>query len=72
MPRFPHCQPEVVGLLVGLLKAEPSQRLTAVEALSHPYFEDIRQVLPELAAANPEAFNCTRVSVRCRGRSGGI
>ena len=31
-----------LNLLKGLLKMEPSDRLTAIEALKHPYFDNIR------------------------------
>lgn len=39
---FGKLSPKGLGLLKGLLKMAPSERLTAVDALKHPYFDGIR------------------------------
>ena len=31
-----------LSFLKGVLKMSPSERLTAIDALKHPYFDDIR------------------------------
>lgn len=37
-----------LSLMIGLLKMEPSERLTGDQALAHPYFDGIRE--PETEA----------------------
>ena len=36
------CDPEEIDLITRLLKFEPSARLSAAEALKHPYFDGVR------------------------------
>jgi len=38
----PHASPEAIDLMVKLLKYDASERITAREAMRHPYFKDIR------------------------------
>lgn len=43
---IPHVNPECVELITKLLAYNPDDRLSARQALRHPYFKDIRdQVL---------------------------
>ncbi len=37
-------QKKTLSLLKGLLKMDPQERLTAEEALRHPYFEGLNNV----------------------------
>eukprot|EP01038_Epipyxis_sp_PR26KG_P013035 gene13035-17470_t len=39
----PHASPEAIDLMVKLLKYDASERMTAREAMRHPYFKDIRE-----------------------------
>jgi len=41
--RFPHAQAEALDLLDKLLRFNPGQRLTAHQALCHPYFDDLNK-----------------------------
>jgi renal tumor antigen len=40
---IPHAAPEAVDLIVKLLKYDAAERITAREAMRHPYFKDIRE-----------------------------
>lgn len=40
---IPHAPPESVDLIVKLLKYDATERITAREAMRHPYFKDIRE-----------------------------
>ena len=41
---------KALSLMNGLLKMDPSDRLTALEALAHPYFDALRETDQELKA----------------------
>lgn len=38
--RVENCRSLLIDLLHGLLKYEPSERLTAQQALNHPFFQN--------------------------------
>ena len=40
---IPHCAPECVDLITRLLAYDPDDRLSARQALRHPYFREIRE-----------------------------
>ena len=40
---IPHCAPECVDLITKLLAYDPDNRLSARQAMRHPYFRDIRE-----------------------------
>lgn len=40
----PHCAPDCVSLIERLLVYDPDERLSARQALKHPYFKDLRYV----------------------------
>lgn len=40
---IPHAPPESIDLIVKLLKYDASERITAREAMRHPYFKDVRE-----------------------------
>jgi serine/threonine protein kinase len=40
---IPHASPDTIDLIVKLLKYDASERITAREAMRHPYFKDIRE-----------------------------
>ena len=40
---IPHCAPECVDLITKLLAYDPDDRLSARQALRHPYFREIRE-----------------------------
>lgn len=39
----PHAAPEAIDLMVKLLKYDAAERITAREAMRHPYFKDVRE-----------------------------
>lgn len=39
----PHASPEAIDLMVKLLKYDAAERITAREAMRHPYFKDVRE-----------------------------
>lgn len=40
---IPHATPECVDLIEQLLKYNPEERITAEEALRHPYFRELNE-----------------------------
>jgi renal tumor antigen len=40
---LPHASPDAVDLIVKMLKYDASERMTAREAMRHPYFKDVRE-----------------------------
>ena len=40
---IPHATPDCVDLIVKLLKYDASERITAKEAMRHPYFRDVKE-----------------------------
>ncbi|KAJ1416191.1 kinase-like domain-containing protein, partial [Ochromonadaceae sp. CCMP2298] len=40
---LPHASPDAVDLIVKMLRYDASERMTAREALRHPYFKDVRE-----------------------------
>jgi mitogen-activated protein kinase 1/3 len=45
--RFPYCSSSVLNLMQGMLRFDPKSRITIEEALSHRYFDDIRDLTRE-------------------------
>ncbi|CEG65744.1 Putative CMGC/GSK protein kinase [Rhizopus microsporus] len=60
--------PEAIDLLSHILQYDPRKRLTASEAMVHPFFDELRN--PETKMANgrdlPELFNFTREELSVR------
>ncbi|OQS03258.1 serine/threonine protein kinase, partial [Thraustotheca clavata] len=52
---FPHANPEALSLLDKLLQFDPSERITAEEALQHPYFDSCRDAQLESIRFVPAA-----------------
>ena len=46
----PHATPDCIDLMVKLLKYDASERITAREAMRHPYFKDVREAEAKQAA----------------------
>ena len=46
----PHASADSIDLMVKLLKYDASERITAREAMRHPYFKDVREAEAKLAA----------------------
>lgn len=40
---IPTAAPEHISLLTSLVRYEPEKRLTAIEALAHPFFDEVRR-----------------------------
>lgn len=66
---FKRGPPDAIELITPLLEYSPGQRLSAIEALVHPYFDELRDpetVLPDSRNPNnavrqlPALFNFTR------------
>lgn len=59
----PRTPPEAIDLISKLLEYTPSARLTAIEAMCHPFFDDLRVPDTKMAATGkdlPQLFNFTR------------
>ncbi|CAO3609621.1 unnamed protein product [Cunninghamella echinulata] len=58
---------EVLDLLDKLLEYIPSQRITAIEAMAHPYFDELRQQSQGINASSfPPLFNFTSEELSIR------
>lgn len=44
---FPNASPEALDLLEKMLKFDPNERLSASEALRHPYFKEYHDYVDE-------------------------
>ena len=42
------CSSDEIDLIMGLLRFDPNLRISAEEALKHPYFNEVRQMHPPL------------------------
>merc|ERR1712196_586012 len=48
---IPHCSAECIDVIVKLLAYDPDDRLSARQAVKHPYFKDLREQEKRAAAA---------------------
>jgi glycogen synthase kinase 3 beta len=65
----PRTPPEATDLVSRLLQYTPSARLTAVEAMCHPFFDEIKQhgsKLPDGKDIRPEIFELTKEEMKVR------
>jgi mitogen-activated protein kinase 1/3 len=53
---FPHSEPEALDLLKKMLTMNPHKRITAKEALRHPYFRDLPQLNFDDTKVSPISF----------------
>jgi serine/threonine protein kinase len=79
---IPHCSPACIDLIEKLLHYDPEERLSARQALKHPYFKDLRCVpsLPRRLRGWPVALHACahsrvappgwRLQARCTRASG--
>lgn len=42
---LPHCTQEAIELIYQMCTYDPDERITAKQAIRHPYFKDLRSVL---------------------------
>jgi len=54
--RFPHATPLMLDLLTRCLAFDPRERISAREAMAHPWFEGVRRVKEEGAPQPPVVF----------------
>jgi serine/threonine protein kinase len=43
----PNASPQAIDLLTKLLKFDPDERITAEQALTHPFFEEYQEYIEE-------------------------
>ncbi len=53
--RFPQFSDELLSLVYGCLALDPSQRMSAEEALAHPFFADVPETLEAIATSGKPA-----------------
>jgi len=53
----PNASPLAIDLLTKLLKFDPDERITAEEALVHPFFEEYQEYVEEDYPDIPEKFD---------------
>lgn len=61
--------PDAIDLVTKLLQYTPTARLSAVEAMCHPFFDEIKQAsckLPDGRSLKPELFDLTDEELRSR------
>lgn len=66
----PHASADAIDLIVKLLKYDASERITAREAMRHPYFKDVREAEAKQAAEAKIASNAVGGSVPGGGGTG--
>ena len=59
------CSPECLDFLKGLLMRDPAQRMTATEALEHPWFR--RHFGEPIKRSTQYTFFCSKVQSLCCG-----
>ncbi|KAK4705419.1 hypothetical protein P7C70_g780, partial [Phenoliferia sp. Uapishka_3] len=64
----PRTPPDAIDLISKLLEYTPSARLTAIEAMTHPFFDDLRVPDAKMATGKdlPPLFNFTREELSIR------
>ena len=64
----PHTPADAIDLITQLLQYTPQARLTAVEALCHPFFDELREedVILSNGRPMPDLFNFTREELSVR------
>ncbi|KAK4054557.1 glycogen synthase kinase 3 [Microbotryomycetes sp. JL201] len=64
----PRTPPEAIDLISKLLEYTPSARLTAIEAMCHPFFDDLKQPDVKMATGKdlPPLFDFTREELSVR------
>jgi serine/threonine protein kinase len=69
----PHASADSIDLMVKLLKYDASERITAREAMRHPYFKDVREAEAKLAAEAKTTGTLTGApSAEAKGASGTV
>lgn len=69
----PHASADSIDLMVKLLKYDASERITAREAMRHPYFKDVREAEAKLAADAKTTGTLTGApSSEAKGASGTV
>jgi len=58
----PKTSEDAIGLISKLLEYTPGVRLTAIEAMCHPFFDELREGEYKMASGKPapELFNFTK------------
>jgi len=64
----PRTSPDAIDLISKLLEYTPGARLTAVEAMCHPFFDELREGEYKMASGKPapELFNFTKEELSIR------
>jgi glycogen synthase kinase 3 beta len=64
----PRTPPEAIDLISKLLEYTPSARLTAIEAMTHPFFADLKVADAKMPTGKdlPPLFDFTREELSCR------
>lgn len=70
--KLPHASPEAVDIIVKLLAYDPEDRISARQALRHPWFQELRAADKRQQHANGSRSQPTgRSSARTNGATGG-
>ena len=67
---IPHASADAVDLLVKLLKYDASERITAREAMRHPYFRDVREAEMKKVAAQGSEVDAKSGAVKQQVQQG--
>lgn len=59
---IPQASPDSVDLIVKLLKYDATERITAREAMRHPYFKDVREAEAKLLSESKQSTTNSNVS----------
>lgn len=64
----PRTPPEAIDLISKLLEYTPSARLTAIEAMCHPFFDELKAPDAKMPTGKdmPPLFDFTREELSCR------
>lgn len=66
---FPDANPMAIDLLTKMLKFNPEERITVVQALAHPYLAQLHNPVRQIASVHLSLSLSLRVETCCSNRS---
>jgi renal tumor antigen len=67
---IPHASPEAIDLITKLLKYDSSERITAREAMRHPYLKEMREMDSKRSESSPSNAKAATIASDLNGSNG--